>query len=88
MPGGDAETRDNPVYLVLIPGYREETLKPGIIPGNPVYLAGMGWGMLLHLLGTVWCSTARYGTECMSEKSVWMFLRPYCAKPYHTVDAE
>ena len=29
------------VYLALIPGYREETLKPGIIPGNPVYLAGM-----------------------------------------------
>ena len=44
ISGGDAETRDNsrfPVYLALILGYREETLKPGIIPGNPVYLEGM-----------------------------------------------
>ena len=41
IPGGDAETRNNPGILTLIPGYREETLKSGIIPGNPVYLAGM-----------------------------------------------
>ena len=48
IPGGNAETRDNPrfpVYLALMPGDREEKLKPGIIPGNPVYLAGMGLRM-------------------------------------------
>ena len=38
-----------PPYLALIPGYREpETLKPGIIPGNPVYLADMQTPLVDH----------------------------------------